>query len=259
MMRKFKRYNLGGSTNQQLNGISGILSQGADAVLPGAGSLLAVGTQLSSSLVDLIDKPDEYGMQSRWGSIIKGGAKAGLIGAGIAAINYNKDKAAAMELKSQSERNYRNQMEQQLQARLAADPTLLTGDKNAQYFAAGGQMKGVGFIPAKGKSIPLSSTSAKFQGPSHAEGGIKMPQYNAEVEGNETMTKSGYVFSDRLTDPVSKMTFAKQHEKIGKMIGKVEMKTLSPERVKTLEYLYHRENELKLTQDYIREHLGLNI
>lgn len=64
----------------------------------------------------------------------------------------------------------------------------------------------------------------EYNGPSHADGGIPVDHkgavtnsYNAaaEVEGGETSRK-GYVFSDKLTDPVTGKTFAEMSKSLNK-------------------------------------------
>lgn len=101
-----------------------------------------------------------------------------------------------------------------------------------------------------GKSKALSSTAAEFQGPSHEQGGIQLPNLGAEVEGKET-TDGSYVFSDRLG-------FAKLHKPIAKSIGRIETKAISPERITSLKLLREKENQLKLSQEYTKHMLGLN-
>lgn len=70
---------------------------------------------------------------------------------------------------------------------------------------------------AKG-GYPSKMNNAKafsFTGNSHANGGIKMG--DAEVEGNETTDNirgKRYIFSDRLTVPNSKKTFAQRHKEL---------------------------------------------
>lgn len=62
----------------------------------------------------------------------------------------------------------------------------------------------------------IGKNAYHFTGKSHAQGGITLDQ-NTEIEGNETMdTIKGkqYVFSDRLTLPNSKKTFAQRHKEL---------------------------------------------
>ena len=101
-----------------------------------------------------------------------------------------------------------------------------------------------------GTATALNSSAAEFNGPSHEGGGIQLPGMNAEVEGNET-TNGDYVFSDRLG-------FAALHKPIAKAIGKIEKKALSPERVVSIKLLKEKENQLKLSQEYVKHTMGLN-
>jgi len=116
--------------------------------------------------------------------------------------------------------------------------------------AAGGSMNVSNQQIQGGTATPLNDSAAQFNGPSHEEGGIQIPGKSAEVEGKET-TNGDYVFSEQLG-------FAKLHKPIAKAIGVIEKKTLSPERVASIQYLKGRENNLKLSQEYVKQMYGLN-
>lgn len=125
------------------------------------------------------------------------------------------------------------------------------GNLTDRYLAAGGPMSNIANEDVTGgTSTPLSSTAAEFNGPSHEDGGIQVPNMGAEVEGKET-TDGHYVFSDRLG-------FAKLHKPLAKAIGKIEMKAISPERINSLKLMREKENQLKLSQEYTKHMLGLN-
>jgi len=116
--------------------------------------------------------------------------------------------------------------------------------------AAGGNVNIANQQVQGGTATPLNNSAAQFNGPSHAEGGIQIPGKSAEVEGGET-TNGDYVFSEQLG-------FAKLHRPIAKAIGVIEKKTLSPERVASIKYLKDKENNLKLSQEYVKQMYGLN-
>jgi len=100
-----------------------------------------------------------------------------------------------------------------------------------------------------GKAKPLSSDNAIMVGKSHAEGGIDIPEMNAEVEGGET-TKGDYVFSKRLG-------FAGLHKPIAMAKGKIEAKPLTPDRVNALKLLSGKEDVLRQQQELLKSKLGV--
>lgn len=73
---------------------------------------------------------------------------------------------------------------------------------------------------ADGGSIEaIGQDAVKFKGPSHEQGGIDIPEANAEVEGEETMDNiegSDYVFSKELKVPGTDKSFAQVHEQLVK-------------------------------------------
>lgn len=111
----------------------------------------------------------------------------------------------------------------------------------------------VGYVPIKkangGSLVPMSSDSVEVEGPSHEEGGVQIPEAAAEVEGGETIDK-GYVFSKQLG-------FADLHKPIAKAIGKIESKPMSFERINSIKLLNHQEDNLKLSQEFVRKQFGL--
>lgn len=100
-----------------------------------------------------------------------------------------------------------------------------------------------------GSMQPMSKDTTVAVGPSHAQGGIGLPNQGAEVEGGET-TAGNYVFSKELG-------FAKLHMPIAKAKGKVENKPATRERLNTLKLLNKKENDLKLFQEYTKKQLNV--
>ena len=101
-----------------------------------------------------------------------------------------------------------------------------------------------------GKAKALSSDNTELIGNSHKQGGIIIPETDSVVEGGET-TKDNYVFS-------KKLGFAQMHKPIAIAKGKIEKKPMSGERVNALKLLTARENELALSQEYLKKRLNLN-
>lgn len=218
-----------------------------NAILPGAGSAMMAVSQLSSGIVDAFDKKDENGLGSKGAAIAKGGLQFGLVGATIAGVNYKKDLADSRNLTLQRKMQEKQMAEADLTARMGADPTLLKGNLASSYYATGGRMSNNISSP---NARSLSSTAVEFTGPSHEKGGIKLDNLGAEVEGKES-ANAGYVFSDRLG-------FAALHKKLATAIGKIEEKALNPHRINSIKILKAEENNLKLSQEYVKNMLGLN-
>ena len=101
-----------------------------------------------------------------------------------------------------------------------------------------------------GKIKPTSSTTAEVKGPSHANGGVKLPSLNIEVEGDETLTSDGFVFSKDLG-------IAEMHNKVAKAMGKNEKRPLTPLVKSTAEALKRKEGFLKIHQEEIKREKGL--
>lgn len=253
-MEQQQNVDVAAGTNNTVDQVGSLLQTGANAAMPGLGSAIGAISSLGSGLVDAIDKPDEYGMNSFLGSVLKGNLKGGPIGMAIAGFNYSKDLNKVKQLKLEKQQREKRYEEDRLASRTAADPTLTTGSLSASYFAKGGQMMG-NYSVDNGSTTPLSSSATKFNGPKHHNGGIKISSIGAEVEGGETVD-GGYVFSDQLINPMNGKTFAKTHEKLAKTIGRIEQKSLSPERVNSLDFLREREQDLKLSQEYLKQ-MGL--
>jgi hypothetical protein len=138
-------------------------------------------------------------------------------------------------------------------AAIAADPSLIQGNKNVDYYALGGDLMKLnqmnGIRQFKGKLSPLSSNNTIVRGPSHAQGGVQLPQMNAELEGGET-TAGTRVFSRDLG-------FADLHKPIAKAIGRIEKKAISPERINAMNRLRDREEDLYQAQEMTKKLLNL--
>lgn len=118
-------------------------------------------------------------------------------------------------------------------------------------FATGGKMKAPlsQMYMSGGYAKSLSSDNTEMVGNSHANGGISIPGAGAELEGNET-TAGQFVFSDKLG-------FADIHKKIAKAKGKIEKKPPTFERVNSMNRLNAREQQLALTQEYLKQQHGI--
>lgn len=232
----------------------------------------AVGA-FAGSTIDALSPADNYGKRSGFanigGGIAKGaatGAQFGpwgaAIGAGVGAITglvaNKQQKEMANRLRSQESIRDMQMAQQQSQARVSANPSIVYGNQGTLmngYYAAGGNLMASTNNVAKqpmegGSATALNSSAAEINGPSHEEGGVQIPGMQSEVEGKET-TNGSYVFSERLG-------FAQLHKPIAKAIGKIEKKALAPERINSLKLLKSQENNLKLSQEYMKRILDLN-
>lgn len=223
-------------------------------------------TQVLSLLgptVDSLDPGNAYGRQHTATTALKGalsGAAAGtsimpgigtLAGGAVGAltgfISGNQARKQEEAMRFNQSLMERDQQLKRSAAVIAADPALVTGNRGAEFYAHGGQLKKSYYnsVKAVGGSLrPLSSNSAEVVGPSHQQGGVDLPQYNSEVEGGETL-QGDYVFSDRLG-------FARRHRQLAKAIGKIEEKPATPDRINSLRRLHQSVENLKALQEQIR-------
>lgn len=233
----------------------------ANAIVPGSGALVgAVGT-LGGSLVDAFDRPDSFGHQSNLAAALKGNLKGGTLGAVGALISNIRSKGKEAAYKDEFARTTHAADRAAATSRVAADPTLTRGNLYAGYYAAGGYISSPysaatstgNLVTQKttgGSVRALSTNDSTFSGPSHEQGGIDLPNQDAQVEGGETAA-GGYVFSKRLG-------FAQAHKPIARAIGKIEQKPQTPERAASMKLLHKKENDLKLSQEYLKHELGID-
>lgn len=223
---------------------------------------------LGAGVVDVIDQGNEYGVQSNVGSFAKGalsGAAMGstlgpigtgvgaLIGGGISLMQNKKRASEQREMEQQSAIRNKRLKDNFYAAKLQANPELVQGNQNGQYFENGGPLSEHYLLHKKtygGSVVPKSSDGVEFQGNSHDEGGIKIPEMGVEVEGNET-AKDNYVFSDKLG-------FAKLHKPILRAKGKIESKAPTPERINAINLLNEREKRLMNLQEMFKKKMNIN-
>lgn len=231
-------------------------ADGGDSGIAGGKAFNAAGAAAGAGFVgqafDALTPADQWGRRSAAAGAASGamsgaaaGASLGPIGMAAGAViggvtgllNQKKANALGNSMYSKQLWDYDRAQDKATQARVASDPSIVKGNLAASYYANGGQLK------------PMSSDSVEVEGPSHEQGGVQIPQAGAEVEGGETIDK-GYVFSKQLG-------FADLHKPIAKAIGKIEEKPMSFERVNSLKLLNHQEDNLKLSQEFVRQKFGL--
>lgn len=182
-----------------------------------------------------------------------------LIGGAVGAVAggvYGYARGSKMEKDAKQQRGTLNKAFQQsrnveMQAQQYQNPNFSSGDRNAQMYKMGGSFKN--FIANQkaigGSMIPMSKDTTVAVGPSHAQGGIGLPNLNSELEGGET-TSGDYVFSKELG-------FAKLHRPIAKAKGAIETRPATPERIKSLQLLQQKEEVLKGQQETLKSILNL--
>jgi hypothetical protein len=176
-----------------------------------------------------------------------GAIAGGVLGAVGGALGAQKQQRMfAKQEALQNEYEKRN-IGAQSAAAHANNPALAYGYRNVSYYAKGGRLPMLSRVHAQGGTLaPLSSRHTEVQGPSHAQGGVALPAYNAEVEGGET-TSGTMVFSKDLG-------FAQLHKPIAKAMGKIETKPATPERMNALKRLHAREQELFQLQEQLKSY-----
>jgi hypothetical protein len=274
LIRKYKKYVSGGKmTPEQFTsgatGVAGALGVLGSIEQPNKYGRKSVGSNIMSNVGTFA------GAGAAFGPI--GAGVGALVGAGVGLVNAEKQKREEATQKNLEGIEALQEEQSRNAARINSDPTLTTGSMTARYYAFGGGglkantlmkshlgayykgIKAMGGnvsnnnlakeITLSGEAKPMSSDTAEFVGPPHEDGGIQLPNVNAEVEGKETST-GDYVFSDRLG-------FAKLHKKLAKAMGKIESKVMSPERVAAMKFLKGQENNLKMRQEFVKHQMGL--
>jgi hypothetical protein len=178
------------------------------------------------------------------------GALAGGVLGGVSGLISGKQQEKAYETDEELAARAKNTMFMNNSAAvLRADPSKAYGNKISGYYALGGDL-GKNFLAStpviNGNLKPLSSKHTEVQGPAHEQGGVDLPNYGAEVEGQET-TSGPRIFSHA-------MGFAKLHKPIARAVGKIEAKPATEERINALKRLQQREDDLYQLQEQIKLH-----
>lgn len=206
------------------------------------------------------------------------GLGVGAVLGGVTSLFGNQKKKEEAEQK-QMARNERlaDQKADEVQKQIALDPSKL-GRNNVSMYKMGGTIMGkpagkfalqgttlgnyraiqslmpnVSIRPnrlmSNGGAINIDSNGrGEVEGPSHEEGGVKIPELGVELEGEETLD-GNFVFS-------KKLGFADQHKKIMKGI-KGTQKDNTPLSIYTRKKLEEKEEMLKVKQEETKKSLGL--
>ena len=205
------------------------------------------------------------------------GMAGGAIIGGISSLFGNNKRREEAERKRMARNEKLNaQKSQDVAIAIAEDPSVL-GNSNATMYRKGGTIKGkpakkfalqgtlLGYY--KGTRSPLPSIAinpnrmledggiiptdnegrAVIEGPSHEEGGIKIPELGVELEGGETLD-GDFVFSEELG-------FADRHKKIMKAMEGTK-KDDTPLSKNTYKKLVEQEEKLKSHQELLKRQLG---
>lgn len=204
---------------------------------------------------------------------IIGGAVIG----GITSLISNGAKADEQEYQEGlANRRFNEKVNKDIANKIAINPLLL-GDPNATMYRRGGTIKGqpagkfalqgtllgkyrgvrssvpsVAIKPNRmmesGGIIPTDTQGrAVIEGPSHDNGGVKVPELGIELEGGETLD-GDFVFSKELG-------FADKHKKIMKAMESTKKDT-TPLSRSTYDKLAQQEEKLKGHQESLKRQLG---
>ncbi len=205
------------------------------------------------------------------------GMAGGAVVGAVTSLISNGSKAKDQEQKQiRQKTEYNKNADINIANKIAEDRTLL-GDPNAIMYRKGGTIKGepAGKFALKGtlvghyrgirSSLPSIAVTpnrmmedggiiptdnegrAVIEGPSHEEGGIKVPELGVELEGGETLD-GNFVFSEELG-------FADRHKKIMKAMKSLE-KDDTPLAKNTYNKLVEQEEKLKAHQEMLKKQLG---
>lgn len=274
--RKYKttRFDAGGSTGtNQLSLSAGMgIASSATGIIDGVFAADDMGRKpLGADIASDSIKGASMGMAAG----PYGAAAGALIGAGVGFFTNHAQKVKNDRLVDQFQQQQQNMQRNRGAAVIAQNPSLAYGNRGASFYAMGGQMETAGGTVVRpedkvqstgakarsrplaenyltratkvenGSMTPLSNDSVAINGPSHAQGGVQLPDSQAEVEGGETM-KGNFVFSDKLG-------FAQEHKRLASAIGRVQSKgVMSPDRVNAIRRMQDREKSLALSQEYMK-------
>lgn len=226
-----KRYKSGGYLASDVSKGASIGGQ-VGSVVPGIGT--AVGTAVGAVTGATVSAGGALANKSKgYSRLVSGEGKLGKFGQAAAfglnpwlylgARRANKDNIEAEELAEQEKIQRQNFMDINSKGVLATYPT--QGVSGIQSFKMGGKLEMV------------NDELGKFIGASHEQGGIKIPDGGqmSEVEGGETITDDGEIFSDSFNpskdvlDQVSNLagkkvkgTYANVSEALAEMAEDVE-------------------------------------
>jgi hypothetical protein len=256
LRKKFKKYLNGGSTynpstvgamgsaanllGESIRGTDPTNTNGAANFLSGAGQ----GAQLGAALGPI------------------GAAGGAIIGAGYSMYRGYKEAEEAQKIKDARQEKLIDASNKYHTGMSDMNRNLLQDKSNqlvegAQYaYKNGGKLKSplANKMMQGGGALPLSSDTVEMQGNTHEEGGIKIPELNAELEDNETV-KDGYVFSDNLG-------FADKHKSLAKDKGslekKLEIQPYNSSIKNSIKRIESKEQDLMKKQESLRASLGYN-
>jgi hypothetical protein len=255
-LKRYRKYQLGGyNPNQDTEGFTNTAVGVVGAVNPVIGAALKLGQGIGRSTMDengiYKSKAGEFidnsinpskgitNLKDTFGTLFSG--KSG----GYKASTVANQLSLGLFGKSPAQRRAKEELQRKLDAQRVAleDQSIantygydFTGGENASIYRSGGSL------------LPLNSDTVAVKGRSHEQGGVKIPEVGAEVEGNETIANN-YVFSDYLG-------FADRHKPIARQIGNIEKKPLNRERRVSLEILRKKEAALKDQQENVRAAIG---
>lgn len=278
---QLKKKNLGGLFGRKPEGNADTKTVSNIAAIAGASSGLIQAVDPGDE--DGVQSTAGAGLSGVASGVAAGAAlgPVGMVGMGIlggvtSLISNGKRANEAEQRRLKRNRDYNERADKEIATKVAIDPTLV-GDSNATMYKNGGTLKGkpagkfalqgtlagyyrgvrsqvpsIAITPNRmmedGGIIPVDIEGrAVVEGPSHEEGGIKVPELGVELEGGETLD-GDFVFSEELG-------FADRHKKIMKAMKATE-KDDSPLARNTRKKLAEQEEKLKAHQEMLKKQMG---
>lgn len=253
---RYKKYYDGGSTMNSSSTLNAAMGIG----------------NTTGGIIDGFNQPDSFGHKSAGASAASGalkGAAAGsvfpgigtaigaVVGAGVGYISAKIGNKKAAQRNAVYQGQVAGMQRDQSQTILAQDPALAEGNNGADYYAQGGPLQNRYRMYVEGGSLKMLNDDGGMEvdGASHENGGVQLPEQDAEVEGGETM-HDNFVFSKRLG-------YAQEDLRLEKAIGKIESKgPQTPERRNSIQRLGERREMLKQAQEYHKQtaaHFGMQL
>lgn len=226
------------------------------------------GLNIASNAIDAFDSGNQFGNKSTGTQIASGalqgaslGASFGPIGAGAGAVlggAYGAITSGIQRKKEQEMINKRMYLSKLNDSRNTAmiyanNSELDKGDRNASFFASGGQANLSSTKTLGGSILPITGEDSYVQGRSHDSGGVKLPSEKVELEGGETLN-GDFVFSKRLGFADKHLSIVKDKRKF---MDKLEKNPNDKLLINSINEKDKQIERLKVQQETVKHQLGI--
>lgn len=231
------------------------------------GNAAIAGAGIGTGLIDAFDQPNQYGNQSSAGMIAKstlgmaasgaaiGGPVGAAIGGGLGLVTgfigagkaRREEQAAEQRIRSMKDANERNASN----ARIAGNPSLVQGYRNAQMFAIGGPI-----------GIPANASQTALSVPAQASAdNDTLPSYFNYIRSTQNKNPEGQAAALKHIRDVRGPGMATSMEFLGRSMGTASIGDIAKRNVNTadpqMNLLYRTINEnpnIIDSFDYYTEH-----